>query len=62
VESFADAGFQPGLFAEPGLRPALQHEGLFSLWVSKLAAAYAEPGSRAAPYFPDGVGLAGLNR
>ena len=62
VERFADAGFQPGLFAEPGKAPALQHEGLFSLWVKKLAEAYGTPETRdRATWFPDGIGLAGLN-
>jgi hypothetical protein len=62
VASFADVGCQPGLFADPTLHPPLQHEALFSLWVSKLAARYAEPGSAGnARYFPDGIGLSGLN-
>jgi hypothetical protein len=61
VDSFADVGCQPGLFADPTLHPPLQHEGLFSLWVSKLAARYAEQGAQNAPYFPDGIGLSGLN-
>jgi hypothetical protein len=63
VESFAAQGFQAGLYADPTLHPALQHAGLFSLLISKLAAAYGAAGSRNAPYFPSGIHLAGmLNR
>jgi hypothetical protein len=61
VASFADVGCQPGMFADPTLHPALQHEALFSLWVSKLAARYGQPGASDARYFPDGIGLSGLN-
>ena len=62
IARFRDQGFQPGLYARPGITPPLQHEGLFSLWVSQLAAAYGKPGANAASYYPDGIGLAGLNR
>jgi hypothetical protein len=61
VDRFADLGFQPGMYAVP--RGALQHEGLFSLLVTKLAEAYGTPETRGlAHYFPDGISLAGLNQ
>jgi hypothetical protein len=59
LAGFEQAGFQPGLFAEPGRRPPLQHQGLFSLIVSRLAARYSD---RPVLWFPDGVGLAALKR
>ncbi len=62
VESFADIGFQQGLYAEPGRTTTLNHEGLFSLLVTKLAAAYGTPETRwLATYFPEGISLRGLN-
>lgn len=62
IERFVAAGFQRGLFAEPGRGPALKHEGLFSLFVSKLSEAYGTPETRRfARYYPDGISLAGLN-
>ena len=61
VSSFDDVGCQPGLFADPTLHPALQHEGLYSLWVSKLSARYGTEGATPAKYYPDGIGLSGLN-
>jgi hypothetical protein len=60
IASLADVGFQSGLRATPGRAP-LQMQGLYSLWVSKLAASYGAEGSRSAPYYPDGIGLSGLN-
>jgi hypothetical protein len=62
VESFADAGFQPGIYAAPHLHPPLYHEGLFSLWVSKLTAAYGAPGSPAVPVYPRGIRLSTIKR
>jgi hypothetical protein len=62
IERFADAGFQSGMYADPTPRPPLRHEGLFSLWMSKLMAAYGVPGSELPEYLPNGIGLAGLNR
>jgi hypothetical protein len=63
VERFAQTGFQPGLYAEPGRTPVLQHEGLFSLLVKKLAEAYGTSATKGlAQYFPGGIGLAGLNQ
>lgn len=53
VDRFADAGLEPGLYAEPGRKPPLKHEGLFSLLAAKLAGA---------PRYPDGIGLSGLRR
>jgi hypothetical protein len=62
VARFAPEGFEPGLYAEPGRRPPLVHEGLFSLVVTKLAESYGSAATRAnARYFPDGISLAGLN-
>lgn len=62
VERFAQLGFQPGLYAEPGRAPPLLHEGLFSLWVTQLAGSYGtNETKRFAEYFPEGIGLAGLN-
>ena len=63
VQRFAGLGFQPGLYAEPGRTPPLQHEALFSLLVSKLAEAYGTSDTRTfARYFPEGISLAGLNQ
>ena len=62
VERFADVGFQPGLYAHPRLHPALKHEGLYSLWVSRLTAAYGVAGATPGRYYPHGIRLAGLNR
>jgi hypothetical protein len=62
IERFAQVGFQPGLYADPKLRPALKHEGLFSLWVSKLSAAYGAADAPAGQYYPHGIRLSGLNR
>jgi hypothetical protein len=62
VESFAELGLQPGLHAEPGRSPPLNHEALFSLLVTKLAAAYGTPETKQfARYFPEGISLRGLN-
>jgi hypothetical protein len=61
VERFAAFGFQPGMFADPELHPPLAHEGLFSLLVSQLTAAYGDPDAAPIPYLPDGIGLSGLN-
>ena len=61
IASLAGAGFQSGLRVPPGKREPLQMQGLYSLWISKLAAAYGAEGSRSAPYYPDGIGLSGLN-
>lgn len=60
VQRFVAQGFQPGLFADPNTGTKLQHEGLFSLLVSQLAARYGAEGS--ASYFPHGLPLAALNR
>jgi phosphoglycerol transferase MdoB-like AlkP superfamily enzyme len=57
VQRFREAGFQPGMLADPH-GTHFKHEGLFSLVVSNLAALY---GNQAVPYFPDGIGLSGLN-
>jgi hypothetical protein len=58
VQRFRAAGFQPGMLADPHQGKRFKHEGLFSLMVSNLAALY---GNQAVPYFPDGIGLSGLN-
>jgi hypothetical protein len=57
VDRFADVGLTPGLFAEPGQRPPLKHEGLFSLLVAKLTGAPA-----ATTYAPAGIHPSGLRR
>jgi hypothetical protein len=62
VESLAALGFQPGLYPEPSVRPTHWHEGLFSLWISKLIAAYGEPGSPSLPVYPRGIRLSTLSR
>jgi len=62
VERFAEQGFEPGLYVKPGSHPALSHAGLFSLLVSKLAAAYGAAGSREATYYPRGIRLSTLSR
>ena len=62
VDGFAEHGFEPGLFATPGAHSVLQHEGLFSLLVSKLEATYGASGPRVAQYYPNGISLSGLNR
>lgn len=62
IENLADAGFQPGMYAKPNLREPLWHEGLFSLWVSKLTAAYGVPGSPKVPVYPKGIRLSTISR
>jgi hypothetical protein len=62
IESFADAGFQPGMYAKPNVAAPLRHEGLFSLWVSKLTAAYGVPGSPNVPVYPKGIRLSTIHR
>lgn len=62
IESLADAGFQPGMYAKPHVVKPLWHEGLFSLWVSKLTARYGVPGSPKVPVYPKGIRLSTLNR
>jgi hypothetical protein len=63
VDRFSDRGFSPGLFAEPGARTPLFHEGLFSLIVTELAEHNSDAeGSFRGAYFPNGIGLAGLMR
>jgi hypothetical protein len=62
VERFSEPGFQTGLYAEPSRGTALRHEGLFSLWVSKLMAAYGSPDMPPVQVLPHGLGLAGLSR
>lgn len=62
VDSFADLGFQRGLFATPGVTAALNHEALFSILVSKLAAFYATPETKEfAHVFREGASLRALN-
>lgn len=62
VERFAERGFQPGLYAEPGRTPPLVHEALFSLLVTELAGAYGTPETKGlAKYFPNGITVGGLN-
>lgn len=55
VDMFVDVGLEPGLYARPGAREPLRHEGIFSLLVSKLT----DDPSR---YFPAGIALSGLRR
>ncbi|MET0385614.1 MAG: hypothetical protein ABW321_06630 [Polyangiales bacterium] len=62
VERFAEQGFQPGMYADPQRGPSLRHEGFFSLWVSKLMAAYGAPDAPPVQHLPHGLGLSGLNR
>lgn len=63
VDRFADMGFQPGLFVEAGRTAPLLHEALFSLFVTKLAESYGTLETMGfARYFPEGIGLSGLNR
>jgi hypothetical protein len=62
VDSFEAQGFQPGMYADPTLHPALKHQGLFSLLVSKLVAAFGEEPKRKLPYYPNGLPLAAINR
>jgi hypothetical protein len=63
VARFSDVGFSRGLFAEPGARLPLLHEGLFSLFVTQLAEHNAfDDGSSGCTYYPSGIGLAGLMR
>jgi hypothetical protein len=62
VESLAPLGFQPGLYVEPSARPTHWHEGLLSLWISKLVAAYGVPGSPSLPIYPRGIRLSTLSR
>jgi hypothetical protein len=63
VERFADAGFTPGMYAEPSRPAPLLHEGLFSLVVTKLAEAYGTAETlKFARYYPEGISLAGLHR
>jgi hypothetical protein len=63
IERFVAQGFQPGLYADPSTGTKLQHEGIFSLVISQIAARYGTPAAAEhAPYFPRGLPLAGLNR
>jgi hypothetical protein len=62
IESLADAGFQPGLYAKAHVAKPLWHEGLFSLWVSKLTARYGVPGSPKVPVYPKGIRLSTISR
>lgn len=63
VDSFTARGFDPGLYAEPGRREPLVHEGLFSLLVTELAMAYGTPETKwLARYYPKGISVGGLNQ
>ena len=62
VQRFKNQGFQQGMYARPHVSPTLEHEGLFSLLITQLGAAYATPNSPKAQYYPEGLPLAGLNR
>jgi hypothetical protein len=62
IDSLAGAGFQAGMYAKPNVVKPLWHEGLFSLWVSKLAAAYGAPGTPQVPIYPRGIRLSNLSR
>jgi hypothetical protein len=62
VERFKTHGFQDGMYAQPHVGPSLQHAGLFSLFVSEVAGAYATEDSPKLEYYPQGLPLAGLNR
>jgi hypothetical protein len=63
VDAFGKYGFRPGLFLEPGRASPLVHEALFSLLVTELSARHGTADTkRFAKYFPEGIGLAGLNR
>jgi hypothetical protein len=60
LDRFLAVGAVRGLYADAGQRPPLQHEGLFSLFVSTLAAQYGD--ANGATWSPDGAELSGLNR
>jgi phosphoglycerol transferase MdoB-like AlkP superfamily enzyme len=63
VDRFTARGFEPGLYAEPGRREPLLHQGLFSLLVTELAMSYGTPETAwLARYYPNGISLGGLNR
>lgn len=62
IESLADAGFQPGMYAQPGVNQPLEHAGLFSLWVSKLGARYGAPDTPKVAIYPHGIRLSTLRR
>lgn len=62
IEQFVEAGFTPGMFAAPRVRPRFWHEGFFSLWVSKLVASYGTPDSPAVPVYPRGIRLSTISR
>lgn len=62
IDAFANAGFEPGLFTEPG-EPALNHEGVYSLLTSRLLRRYGtDSAALAATYYPHGAELTALNR
>jgi hypothetical protein len=62
IESFAQAGFQPGMYAKPGVVEPLSHAGLFSLWVSMLEQRYGVPGTPKVPIYPGGIRLSTISR
>lgn len=62
IESFADAGLQPRMYAQPGVTKPLAHEGFFSLWVSKLERRYGVSGSPKVPIYPRGIRLSMISR
>jgi hypothetical protein len=55
VDRFADVGLVPGLYAPPGARPPLRHEGLYSLLIAKLAEC-------SDCYVPEGIAPSALRR
>ena len=60
VEQFAQSGFTPGLFVEPG-HSSLKHEGLFSLIVTQVSKRHGDPAApEKATFYPEGIGLSGL--
>jgi hypothetical protein len=61
VDAFAGRGFAPGLFVIPApAQTTLQHEGIFSLLVSQLAAQLGDEAHTSLRYAPSGISLASI--
>lgn len=59
VDSLEEYGFQKGMYALPGKGGHLWHEGLFSIWVSKMVERYGEG---KVPVYPRGIRMSTLRR
>lgn len=60
LRQWTDQGFEPGLFASSGSQKPIQHEAMFSLFVSQMLRRYGQ-GQPEVPWIPDGLLIPDVN-